>query len=137
MVQEQFDSLLVIDTNVIISLIQAGELSLLKQIKGYKVVTPDEVIKEVTNADQAAVLSQALVDGFIVREAVTGVAELESFADFIGQMGRGEAACLAIAVHRDCLLVSDEKRRFRRLALAAIGTTRLITLESLRKLAGQ
>jgi len=127
--------LLVIDTNIIISLIQNDQLAILARLKGYRAVVPNEVINEVTNADQSKILSQALDDGILARDSVTGITELQLFSDYISRMGRGEAACLAIATSRGCKLASDEKRRFRRLAIEAIGEERIMTLEMLRNLA--
>lgn len=106
MTHDAAPSVLVVDTNIMISLIQGGQLEILGQLRGYKVVIPDEVVKEVTNADQAATLTEALNTGVLMQEPVSGIAELELFSEYISQMGRGEAACLAIATNRGCYLAS-------------------------------
>jgi predicted nucleic acid-binding protein len=46
-------------------------------------------------------------------------------------MGRGEAACLAMAEARGWLVASDEKRRFRREVIARLGEGRLVTTAGL------
>ena len=43
----------------------------------------------------------------------------------------GEAACLAIAQHRGYAILSDEKRRFEREAIARIGKKRLLRTEDI------
>ena len=50
-------------------------------------------------------------------------------------MGRGEAACLALAVTENWIVASDEKRRFRREALARLGEGRILTTPGLMVLA--
>ena len=43
-------------------------------------------------------------------------------------MGQGEAAALALAEHRHFAIASDEKRVFRREAMARLGAERIVTI---------
>ena len=53
------------------------------------------------------------------------------FANLRDLMGRGEAACLALAATTGCHLASDEKKRFRRKAIELIGEGRIVRTEAL------
>jgi len=46
-------------------------------------------------------------------------------------MGKGEAACLAMAEARGWMIASDEKKRFRREVTARLGLERLVTTAGL------
>jgi hypothetical protein len=59
------------------------------------------------------------------------VQTLTFFAELTGLMGRGEAACLSLAITQNWLTASGEKRTFRREALARLGTDRLINTPGL------
>ncbi|HSK77721.1 MAG TPA: hypothetical protein VLQ45_14820, partial [Thermoanaerobaculia bacterium] len=61
--------------------------------------------------------------------------ELALFVDLRQIMGLGEAACLAMAVHRGALIASDEKRVFKREAEARLGLGRLLNTPGLLVLA--
>ena len=54
-------------------------------------------------------------------------AELATYAALRRIMGQGEAAALALAEQRHFAIASDEKRVFRREAIARLGTDRLVT----------
>ena len=56
---------------------------------------------------------------------------LALFGDLRDLMGRGEAACLALAATTGCHLASDEKKRFRRKAVELIGEARILRTEDL------
>lgn len=49
------------------------------------------------------------------------------FAELTASIGRGEAACIAIAAAEGWLIASDEKRRFLREAETRVGAGRVIT----------
>jgi predicted nucleic acid-binding protein len=53
------------------------------------------------------------------------------FAELRDLMGRGEAACLALAKTTGSYIASDEKKRFRRCAVDLIGAGRILRTESL------
>jgi predicted nucleic acid-binding protein len=59
------------------------------------------------------------------------VAELALFVELRRSLGMGEAACLALAVHRGALVASDEKRAFRREAETRLGPGRILNTPGL------
>ncbi len=63
--------------------------------------------------------------------AVDTMAALPLFAELRGVMGRGEAACLALAATGGFHVASDEKKRFRRKAIGLIGEARILGTEFL------
>jgi predicted nucleic acid-binding protein len=58
--------------------------------------------------------------------SITEAEDLALFADLIMHLGRGEAACLVLAVRNGWAVVSDENRRFRREAVSRIGKDRIM-----------
>lgn len=116
----------VTDANIIINLIHVDQLDLLVRLPGYQFVVPDQVVEEVTDPSQSCVLEKAIQRGVLTKEAVTDVEGLTLYAEFTRIMGRGEAACLTLAVTRGWLLASDEKRVLRREAVTRLGTGRLL-----------
>jgi len=68
-------------------------------------------------------------------ETITAQHELVRYVELRQVVGRGEAACLALAESREWLIASDEKRRFRREVLACLGDGRLVTTPGLFVLA--
>jgi len=117
----------VVDSSVIINLIQAGRLHALGSMAGWEFVVPDQVVEEVTRPDQATELERAFAAGWVRREATTDPDEILLYAELKQRMGRGEAACLAMAATRGWMLASADKgRAFRRLVRERIGEERLI-----------
>jgi hypothetical protein len=51
----------------------------------------------------------------------------DSYTELIAHIGRGEAACIAIAAQKGWLIASDEKKRFLREAIARVGVGRVLT----------
>jgi predicted nucleic acid-binding protein len=125
----------VTDANILINLIHAHALELLGHLDGYEFVVVDQVEAEITRPEQAAMLQQAIDTGWLHREAVTTIEGLTIFADLVRIMGRGEAACLALAETRCWYVASDEKKAFRREALARLGQGRILTTAGLIVLA--
>lgn len=111
----------VTDATVLINLIHVGRLDLLGSLRGYEFVVPPEVDAEVSVPAQAAALDRAFDAGHIARASFTGTAELEVYAELVEVIGKGEAACLAIAEVQGCYVASDERRRFLRLAEDRLG----------------
>lgn len=119
------------DANVLINLILIGRLPLLGQLDGYRFLVPLEVVNEITEPDQREALSKALAAGYLEEAVVDAIEALQLFADLRGVMGRGEAACLALAATMGCFIASDEKKRFRRRAIELIGEQRIVRTEGL------
>jgi predicted nucleic acid-binding protein len=117
----------VLDASVVINLIHAGRLDLLGKIDGYEFVVPEQVIAlEVTYPEQAKALSAALEAGWVRRVESTDTVEIGLYAELSAVMGKGEAACLAMAAHRGWMVACDEGGRFRREAEVRIGRGRIV-----------
>lgn len=117
----------VVDATVIIHLAKAERLHLLGALQGWEFVVPDQVVEEVTYPEQAATLKAALAAGHLRQESSTDTTEIALYAELRTRMGKGEAACLAMAATRGWLLASDDRgRAFRRLVHERIGPDRLI-----------
>jgi predicted nucleic acid-binding protein len=127
--------IVVTDANILINLIHAQALELLGRLDGYEFVIVDQVEAEITRPEQATALRHAIDVAWLDREAVTTIEGLSIFADLTRIMGRGEAACLALAETRSWYVASDEKKVFRREALARLGQGRILTTAALIVLA--
>ena len=119
--------IIVTDANVLINMIHVDSLALLARLEGLRFVVVEEVIAEVSDPEQARALLHAIDSGWIHREPLDNVDGLELFAALARILGRGEAAALALAATRGHAVACDEKRVFRREALARIGEGRILT----------
>lgn len=124
-----------VDTNVVIKLIQNKELHLLGGIIDVTFVIPAEVEGEVTYEEQKKVLLQAIDKGWLHRISITDPTEMALFVEISKRVGDGEAACLATAQSRGFSVLSDEKGRFEKDAIARVGTARLLRYEDLLNMA--
>ena len=127
--------IVVTDANILINLFHVGELRLLGRLDDYEFTVIDQVEAEIVRPEQAAVLRQAIEAGWLRRERVVTIDGLAIFADLVRIMGRGEAACLALAETQGWYIASDEKGPFRREALARLGQGRILTTAGLIVLA--
>lgn len=118
--------IVVTDSNVLINLMHVSRLDLLGRIPGHEFVVPDHVREEITTPDGRALLDGAIGDGWLKLEPITDLDAIATFTELIDHIGRGEAACIAIAVQRGWSIASDEKRRFRREAEARVGSSRIL-----------
>jgi predicted nucleic acid-binding protein len=119
------------DANILINFIHLQRVDLLGYLTEYDFVIPQEVRGEITDPGQRAAVRGAIDAGILRLVVIEDVQTLRLFAELTGLMGRGEAACLSLAITQDWLIASDEKRRFRREALARLGTGRLINTPGL------
>jgi predicted nucleic acid-binding protein len=119
------------DPNILINFIHVQRLDLLGHLPEYEFVMPEEVRGEITDPNQEAAVREAIDAGILRLVAIEDVPTLTLFAELTGLMGRGEAACLSLAVTQNWLIASDEKRTFRREALARLGNGRLINTPGL------
>ena len=103
--------LLIADTTVISNFFLIGKLDLLEGIKD--LCATKEVWDELEAANKKGILkiSQTDLKSEILR---MNEDEIESFLRLCSRFGRGEASCLAIALHRDAGIVTDDldARRF-------------------------
>jgi predicted nucleic acid-binding protein len=120
------------DASVLINLLHIGRLPLLARLPDLQPLIPEEVIEEVRLPDQQAELRTAIEAGYLTRVAVDDPAVLETFADLRDSLGRGEAACLALAQHRvEIAVACDEKGAFLRTATERLGEGRVLTTADL------
>jgi predicted nucleic acid-binding protein len=116
----------VTDANVLINLMRVSRLGLLGKIPNYEFVVPEHVREEITNDEQRAELDSAVADRWLKLAPITDLAAIEQFAKLVEHIGRREAACLVIAALQGWCVASDEKRRFRREAVARVGSGRIL-----------
>ncbi|MDZ7749163.1 MAG: hypothetical protein U5K43_10255 [Halofilum sp. (in: g-proteobacteria)] len=124
-------TVVVVDANVLINFIHIGQLDLLASLPGMTFIAPREATNEITVGTQARAVRAALASGQLREAEVTGIEEMERYADLSRRLGKGESACLALAESRDWSVASDEKRLFRRTAIAGIGEARILTTPDL------
>lgn len=119
------------DANVLINLLRIGQLPLLGKLDAYRFLVPEEVMGEITDPAQRDALAAAIDAGHLGQTVVDTIEALTLFAELRDVMGRGEAACLALAATTGCHIASDEKKRFRRRAIELIGEARIVRTESI------
>ncbi len=124
-------SVVVTDANVLINFCLIVQLPLLGALTPYRFFVPAEVINEITEPAQQAEVADALAQELIARTVVDSIEALALFGTLRDLMGRGEAACLALAVTKGWMIASDEKRRFRREVVERIGAVRMVDTASL------
>lgn len=127
----------VTDANILINLIHVGRLAILGSLAGYEFLVPPEVEEEVMVSSQNAALRDALGAGYLGKAAFTGTAELATYAELVRVLGKGEAACIALAKTHEWYVASDERRRFIKLAETHLGPGRVINTPGLYVLAIQ
>jgi predicted nucleic acid-binding protein len=121
----------VVDANIVINLLHAERLALLGAIPEYDFVIPEDVVAEIVDPAQRTQLDRAIADGLLRVETITELDDLVQYAEFRRGLGRGEAACLVLAKRHTWLVASDEKGRFQRESVAALGTGRTINTAGL------
>lgn len=116
----------VADANVLINLMHVARLDLCAELPGLDFVVPDHVQIEIKRPEQRAQLETAVTAGFLRIVSIDDREDFVLFAKLTERLGRGEAACLVLAVRNGWMVASDEKGRFRREAVSRIGKERLI-----------
>jgi predicted nucleic acid-binding protein len=119
--------IVVTDANVLINLMHVSRLCLLEKIPNHEFVVPEHVREEITIPEQRAVLDAAIGQGWLKVEIIRDLDAITAFTELTSSVGRGEAACIAIAAKEGWCIASDEKRRFLREAEARVGVGRVIT----------
>lgn len=94
---------------------------------------PAEVVEEVRRPYHRELLDRALGAGHLETTSLEEIAVIDRFRQLRRDLGlgRGEAACLALAHARGWMVASDEKRVFRREACALLGEGRLLNTPGL------
>lgn len=126
---------LVADASVLINLIHSARLDLLAAVVDSAVLVPREVVAEITRPEQATALEEAIRAGILRPISITAIEEIEIYAELETVMGKGEAACLAAASGRGCLVACDERGRLARAAQEVLGEGRVINTPGLFVLA--
>ena len=116
----------VTNANVLINLIHVDRLDLLGAIAGYEFVVPPEVEAEISVPDYSQALAHAFDADHIRQRAFTSTDELALYAEYTHVIGRGEAACLAMAEVRGWYVASDEQHKFLKLVKACLGAGRIL-----------
>lgn len=126
-------SIVLADASVLINLAVVDCLDLLGALQDFRFRVPDEVVEEVRRPDQRELLDRALEDGHLEMTSLEEIAVIDRFRQLRRDLGlgRGEAACLALAHARGWMVASDEKRAFRREARALLGEGRLLNTPGL------
>lgn len=124
-------TVVITDTNVLINFLHIGQLALLAELSAYRFQLPPEVLQELTDPGQKASVDNAIAVGQLDLLVIDELDALALFGDLRDLMGRGEAACLALAATVGCHIASDEKKRFRRKAIELIGEARILGTEDL------
>lgn len=117
---------IVTDSNVLINLMHVHRIDLLGRIPAHEFVVPDHVREEITEPNNRALLDDAIGRGALKLELLGDLDAVAVFAELIRHIGRGEAACIALAAKHGWSIASDEKRRFRREAVTRLGEARII-----------
>lgn len=128
-------TVVVTDTCVLINLIHTNRLGLLGRLPDHRFLVPDLVEAELRQSDQIQEFRRQVEAGVFERIQFDDLETLTLFAEHLQTLGRGEAACLALAQTCGYSIASDEGRHFKRLALAALGQERLLTTPDLYVLA--
>ena len=131
MAQEADTVVVVTDANVIINLFHIGQLTLFSALPPYRFRVPAEVVAVILAPPQQAAVTACIEAGHLEEIVVDTMDALSLFADLRDVMGRGEAACLALAKTGGFRIASDEKKRFRRRAIELIGESRILRTEML------
>jgi predicted nucleic acid-binding protein len=127
--------IVVTDANVLINLMHVSRLGLLARIPNHEFVVPEQVREEITIPEQRATLDAAVNDGWLKVEAISDLGAITAFTELLAHVGRGEAACIAVAEKEGWYIASDEKKRFLREAVARVGVGHVITTVDLFVLA--
>jgi len=119
--------IVVTDANVLINLMHVSRLGLLAKIPNHEFVVPEHVREEITIPEQRATLDVAVNEGWLKIEVISDLGVITAFTELVVQVGRGEAACIALAAKEGWYIASDEKKRFLREVNARVGSGRLLT----------
>ena len=115
-----------LDACVLINFLNVDRISILGELPQYRFYIPDAVHDEVIRPEQRRGLAIAYQKGIVYREDTPQIEENKVIAELTRSMGKGEAACLAAAQCRGWMLASDEKGKFKKMAVERIGQERII-----------
>jgi predicted nucleic acid-binding protein len=123
--------LVLVDANILFNLAFVNRLSLLGALSDLDFHAPEEVLAEIVSERERTLVEESIRRGHLCETTFSEVSELALFVELRRSLGMGEAACLAVAVHRGALIASDEKRAFRREAETRLGPGRILNTPGL------
>ncbi|HHY39209.1 MAG TPA: hypothetical protein GX507_09825, partial [Clostridia bacterium] len=103
-----------LDTNVIIDLIELGCFARVLGIRGFRFWVVNNVTREIMRPSQRAVLQEELRRGALCETYVEGIEEVEVYVNLRAVLADGEAASLAVAAQRGWTFATYEKGRTER-----------------------
>ncbi|MDH0864008.1 hypothetical protein [Mitsuaria sp. GD03876] len=118
------------DANVLINFIHLKQLELLNRLPRHRFSIPDQVVDEVTHADQATALAKSFECRHLDRCNTSETAASELFDVLSEKIESGEAACIAIAAAGGHSVATDERRHAERFAKQLLGAHRLLRTET-------
>ena len=116
----------VTDANVLINLMHVARLELCAGLSSLEFVIPNHVREEIKYPDQQKVLDKAVERGLFRIAQISEPEDVAAVFKLTTHLGRGEAACLVLALRHGWTVASDEKGRFRHEATSRIGAERII-----------
>ncbi len=115
----------VLDANILITLLNMNRLELLAELKGYEFYVPDQVVEEIHRKVQRERLREAIKAGWLKEIEVTDIAEMEIYAQYRHRFGKGESACLAVGRNRKWPVATDD-RAVKREVTTVMGSVNLL-----------
>ena len=114
--------IVVTDASVLINLIHVDRLDLLGALPGFEFVVPPEVESEVAKHKHLL----AIGTDNLRRKRFQTTAELQRYAQHVRVLGKGEAACLAMAEVHGWSIASDERGKLLKLSRLRLGAGRIL-----------
>jgi predicted nucleic acid-binding protein len=116
------------DACYLINFLAVDRIDLLARRTDYRIHVPLEVDAEILRPEQRTRLLAAIDGGHLNTVELVEIPELTEYTGLLRELiGKGEAACLAIAIARGWTVASDERRRFGRLARERLPDRPVIT----------
>ena len=119
------------DASVLINFLVIGRLDLLERLPEFRFVVAEEVVAEITRPRQRELLERSLSSGTMERTRLVSSRELALFSELRSRWGRGESACLAMAIERQCLVACDEAGGLLNVLRARLGENRIVNTPGL------
>ena len=117
----------VCDTCILVNFARIRRLDLIVEHPDYSFVVPEQVLDEMTEPVQRALVDAALANGGLGLIVSSDIAEITKAVELRRHMDRGEAVALAVASHRGWWIATDEGRKTRRMVIEEVGAQRLLT----------
>lgn len=116
----------VADANVLINMMHIEKLDLCARLPGLELVVPDHVREEINRPEQLSMLDGAVTRGLFRLVSITEKEDIDLFVELRTRLGRGETACIVLAIGHSWAVASDERGRFRQEVMRRIGADRII-----------